>query len=153
MANTSLQPHDDPTSLRGRLQARPLLRRVMERQGIDPMGSWWQGMEALIDRIVRRCAACEHTSECQSWLAKSASRASPPDFCRNRHVLIACRTIAHDSPAAPRSKRDDKEPEAALSCVMGDPLVRLLMTADGVDQHDLRRLLDKARTAMFFSRA
>ena len=100
------------------MHARPLLWRMMVRQGIDPGDTWWHGSEGLIERVIKRCQACTHATECRSWLARSPSRTAPPAFCRNRRTLGAFRLMASDS-AAVRRKDDRAEPEPSVSCAAG----------------------------------
>jgi len=124
-----------------RLLARPLLWRMMLRQGINPAEPWWHGSEGLMDRVVTRCMGCTQTDDCHAWLASAPLRSAPPEYCRNRHTLMACRNLerAATPPAA------TPEPEPSLAEVTNDPIVQQLMKADGVKPGVPRPRLDIAR--------
>ncbi len=134
-----------PTGWRRRvlssLLARPLLWRMLMRQGIDPAERWWRGSEGLMDRVVARCLGCGHTDACHAWLAHAPLRTPPPEFCRNRHTLMACRNL--DRAVAPPGATP--EPEPPVGEITKDPIVRQLMSADGVVPDKLHQALDSAR--------
>jgi hypothetical protein len=126
-----------------RLFARPVLWRMFMRQGIDPAESWWRGAEGLMDRVLARCLGCTHGDECHAWLARAPLRSSPPEFCRNRNTLMACRNL-EQAVALPNTV---SEPEPSLAEATSDPIVRRLMVADGVSEAALRQTIrDKANS-------
>lgn len=135
------------SGLLSRLLARPLLWRMMLRQGIDPGERWWHGAEGLLDRIITRCHGCSHTSECHSWLSHSAAHSTPPDFCRNRRTLTACRILAAGHVP---ERTSDLETEPTVSELTGEPIVRQLMTADGVETRDVQAIVAQAGRAREF---
>ncbi len=141
MNNVPATPTGWRRRLLSRLLARPLLWRMLMRQGIDPAEPWWHGSEGLMDRVVTRCTACTHSDECHDWLTRAPLRTAPPDFCRNRHTLMACRNL--ERAAAPPGAAP--EPEPPIAEVVRDPIIRLMMTADGIAPDTLRRTLDTAR--------
>jgi len=138
MGNAPAAPGGQRLSFLSRLNARPLLWRMLMRQGIDPAERWWRGSEGLMERVLTRCLGCTRTDECHSWLSRAPLHTPPPEFCRNRNTLMACRNLERavaPPPAAPES-------EPPLAEVTKDPIVQQLMAADGIGAQELHKAVD-----------
>lgn len=132
------------SALLPRLHARPLLWKMMLRQGIDPAESWWHGTKGLMDRVLNRCLGCQQTAECRSWLGRAPLGTAPPEFCRNRNTLTACRNLerALTADGGPNRKHGG---EPSLPDLTADPIMWQLMAADGVEPYHLQHVIDNAR--------
>ena len=139
---SAVTPGEERVRLLFRMRARRLLWRMMTMQGIDPAGHWWRGAERMIARVSANCAACTETERCEAWLDSPASHGpGTPTFCPNGRAIEAARIM--DPRAAPLDPTPcpDTEREAGLDQLMAEPVVRLLMRADGVNSEILRRAM------------
>lgn len=60
----AVTPGEDRTRLLCRMQARRLFRRMMTAMGVEPIGRWWHGLDAMIASAVGRYRGCTHTKAC-----------------------------------------------------------------------------------------
>src|SRR5215469_13301936 len=89
----AVTPGEDRIRLLFRMRARRLLWRMLEAQGIDPAGRWWQDTERMIARVAANCAACTETERCQAWLDTPARSPGAPAFCPNGRAIEAARIM------------------------------------------------------------
>lgn len=144
-------PGEDRIRLLYRMRARRLFWRMMTRQGIDPTGRWWHGAEPMIARAAANCAACTATAECTAWLDGDKGGCGTPAFCPNGRAVEAARIMDPTAPSLPAAREADVTPEPGLADILAEPIVKLMMKADGVNGEILRHAMtDKPRfTAEF----
>jgi hypothetical protein len=145
-------PGEERIRLLYRMRARRLLWRMMARQGIDPTGRWWHGAEPMIARAAENCAACAATAECTSWLDGGKGGCGTPGFCPNGRAIEAARIMDPTAPPLATPREADRVPESALADVLAEPIVKLMMKADGVNGEVLRHAMtDSPRFAAAFA--
>lgn len=115
-----------------RILSHRLFRQMLRRQGIDLAESWWRGFDAMIFGALRRCAACSGRDACRAWLAEPHPTETCPSFCPNAEVIAACR-ILDPRAAPPRAEEIEVagRREPPLAEVLGDPIIRQMIDADG----------------------
>jgi hypothetical protein len=145
MANASaVTPGEDRIRLLFRMRARRLLWRMLEKQGIDPAGRWWQGTERMIARVAANCAACTETERCKAWLDTPADGSGTPAFCPNGRAIEAARIMDPRARPLGGTASSDTACETSLTQLMAEPVVKLLMRADGVNSEILRHAMTDA---------
>lgn len=151
-------PGEDRIRLLFRMRARRLFWRMMVQQGIDPTGCWWHGAESMIARAAENCAACAATAQCAAWLDSGGhGGCGTPDFCPNGRAIEAARIMDPKAPPLTADQRAEARPKAArpepaLAELLAEPVVKLMMQADGVSGEVLRRAMtDMPRFAAAFA--
>ena len=135
---SAVSPAEDRIRLLYRMRARELFWRMMTRQGINPAGIWWHGMEDMVARATANCAACPHTASCRSWFDHPSGERIPR-FCPNQRAIEACRIM--DPVATPLIAEKVPSVSPTLVEVLEEPIVKKLMAADGVNSEILRRAM------------
>jgi len=141
MTTSPVTPGEDRLRLLFRMRARRLLWRMMTTQGIDPAGGWWHGAESMISRVAAKCAACTETARCRAWLDDPERSTGAPAFCPNARTIEAARIMDPRASAPHGTPGPDGVREAGLDELMSEPMVRLLMRADGVNSETLRHAM------------
>jgi hypothetical protein len=134
-------PGEDRIRLLFRMRARRLFWRMMSRQGIDPTGHWWHGVERMISRAIDNCAACKEIECCQAWLDAPEPTRGTPAFCPNGRAMEAARIMDPRSAALAGDADPNSRAEPGLGELMTDTVVKLMMKADGVNGETLRRAM------------
>ena len=68
-----------------------LTRGMARISGVDLPKAVVEGWlpRAELESLIARCAACDHGSDCEAWLARSGGAQDMPDFCPNRPAIVA----------------------------------------------------------------
>jgi len=140
-SSTAVTAGEDRIRLLFRMRARRLLWRMMTTQGIDPAGQWWHGAERMIARVAANCAACVDAERCQAWLDNPARRPGAPSFCPNGRAIEAARIMDPRAASLDNAASGGPGCEASLDQLMAEPVVKLMMRADGVNSEILRRAM------------
>lgn len=69
-----------------------LMSRMWRRTGRQSLIASGMVPENAVKAAMVRCAGCDHTDECASWLDAGGSDREPPEFCANRNFLSALET-------------------------------------------------------------
>jgi hemerythrin-like domain-containing protein len=106
--------------------------RMVTRQGVDLAGAWRLGFGDRIFAALGRCEACPHAQSCRAWFRLQSPPASYIAFCPNAKLIETCRILDSGAPSLETGGREaaaGREP--TLAEVLAEPIVQLLMAADG----------------------
>jgi hemerythrin-like domain-containing protein len=110
-----------------------LFHRMVTRQGVDLAGALRLGFGDRIFAALRRCEACPHPQSCRAWFRSQSPPASYIAFCPNATLIETCRILDSGAPSLETGAREvaaGREP--MLAEVLAEPIVQLLMAADGI---------------------